>query len=173
MTVSKQDNDFELELKRQIGELPLEITAKKPLWPGIEKAIELNELAEEHTPSHAINIRDWLPVATAALVVIAISFLFVNNFYPSTINQPDSLVNELSQPFETQKAALLVRYQGQKALTNNWQLQLNELEQAEQAIKQVLTAQPANAALLGMLAQVYRQQLDLINKVHQPQWQQI
>jgi len=58
-------------------------------------------------------------------------------------------------------------------LTDNWQVQLQELEDAEQAIKQTLENEPKNKALLSMLAQVYQQQLDLINKVHAPRWQHI
>jgi Tfp pilus assembly protein PilF len=49
----------------------------------------------------------------------------------------------------------------------------SSLEEAEQAIKQALENEPQNQALLTMLAQVYQQQLDLINKVHAPRWQQI
>lgn len=66
-----------------------------------------------------------------------------------------------------------MQYQSQAALTDNWQVQLQELEDAEQAIKQTLENEPKNKALLSMLAQVYQQQLDLINKVHAPRWQHI
>lgn len=75
--------------------------------------------------------------------------------------------------FTKQKQSLLVQYQSQVALTDNWQVQLQELENAEQAIKQTLENEPKNKALLSMLAQVYQQQLDLINKVHAPRWQHI
>ncbi len=66
-----------------------------------------------------------------------------------------------------------MQYQNQPALTDNWQQQLTELEDAERAIKQALENEPENPALLKMLAQVYQQQLDLINKVHAPKWQTI
>lgn len=66
-----------------------------------------------------------------------------------------------------------MQYETQPALTSDWQTQLQELEQAEQAVKLALKQDPENAALLNMLAQVYQQQLDLINKVHEPRWQQI
>ena len=79
----------------------------------------------------------------------------------------------MSDFFTKQKQSLLVQYQSQAALTDNWQVQLQELEDAEQAIKQTLENEPQNKALLSMLAQVYQQQLDLINKVHAPRWQQI
>ena len=68
---------------------------------------------------------------------------------------------------------MLVAYKNQDALTSNWQVQLQELEEAELAIKQVLENEPQNQALLTMLAQIYQQQLDLINKVHAPRWQHI
>lgn len=79
----------------------------------------------------------------------------------------------MSEFFTKQKQSLLVQYQSQAALTDNWQVQLQELEDAEQAIKQTLENEPKNKALLSMLAQVYQQQLDLINKVHAPRWQHI
>jgi len=79
----------------------------------------------------------------------------------------------MSEFFTKQKQSLLVQYQSQVALTDNWQVQLQELEDAEQAIKQTLENEPKNKALLSMLAQVYQQQLDLINKVHAPRWQHI
>ena len=79
----------------------------------------------------------------------------------------------MSQLFETEKQALLVQYQEKPALTDDWQSQLDDLEQAETAIKQALKNEPQNSTLLRMLAQVYRQQLELINRVHQPKWQQI
>jgi hypothetical protein len=82
-------------------------------------------------------------------------------------------MRDLSALFEQQKQALLVQYEAQPALTNDWQQQLDELEQAEQAVKLALQNDPENAALLKMLAQVYQQQLDLINRVHAPSWQQI
>ena len=87
-------------------------------------------------------------------------------------NEPSQVV-AMSDYFKAQKQSLLVQYKNQDALTNNWQAQLQELEEAEQAIKQALENEPQNQALLTMLAQVYQQQLDLINKVHAPRWQQI
>lgn len=68
---------------------------------------------------------------------------------------------------------MLVEYENKEALTTNWHTQLQELEEAEQAIKQALENEPQNQALLTMLAQIYQQQLDLINKVHAPRWQHI
>uniref|UniRef100_UPI0038F6B87A hypothetical protein n=1 Tax=Streptomyces scabiei TaxID=1930 RepID=UPI0038F6B87A len=65
----------------------------------------------------------------------------------------------MSDYFTQQKQTLLVQYQNQPALADNWQQQLVELEDAERAIKQALENEPENPALLKMLAQVYQQQL--------------
>ena len=79
----------------------------------------------------------------------------------------------MSKQFETQKASLLVAYQDQNAVADNWQGQLAELESAADAIKAALQNDPNNMALLRMLQSVYQQQIDLIERVHAPKWQQI
>lgn len=137
---------------------------QRDLWPGIERAIN-QPAAIEPTPRS----NHWQKLSGIAACTIAGLLA-----WQVVMNQPqqDSLAN-ISAFFEQQKQSLLVQYQSQPALTSDWQVQLQELEDAEQAIKLSLKQDPENAALLKMLAQVYQQQLDLINKVHEPQWQQI
>ncbi|ASD68250.1 hypothetical protein [Pseudoalteromonas piscicida] len=136
---------------------------QRDLWQGVERAINQ---AQPMQPSKQNN---WQKLSGIAACTIAGLLA-----WQVIMNQPkqDSLAN-ISAFFEQQKQSLLVQYETQPALTSDWQTQLQELEQAEQAIKLSLKQDPENAALLKMLAQVYQQQLDLINKVHQPRWQQI
>ncbi|CCQ11535.1 putative orphan protein [Pseudoalteromonas luteoviolacea B = ATCC 29581] len=152
---------FDEMLKQEIQNLPDEITPTRELWPGVERAIS----SEAMEISASTNIKPWLGVAVC-LGAALFSVLMIMK------QEPNNAVL-IADFFESQKQSLLVRYQSQPALTDNWQAQLVELEAAEAAIRQALDEDPQNAALLRMLSQVYQQQLDLITKVHQPTWQQI
>ena len=63
--------------------------------------------------------------------------------------------------------------QGQATLTENWQQQLEELDEAAIAIKKALENEPNNVALLKMLKKVHQQQIMLIERVHAPAWKTI
>ncbi|MCQ8882932.1 hypothetical protein NQS96_14230 [Pseudoalteromonas shioyasakiensis] len=141
-----------------------DISPDKDLWPGIERAIATGQTQQADKPTHG-----WNKLAAVAACCIA-ALLTVQLF----VGQGESnSMMAMSDYFTKQKQGLLVQYQNQPALTDNWQQQLKELEEAESAIKQALENEPENPALLQMLSQVYQQQLDLINKVHAPKWQTI
>ncbi|ALU43840.1 hypothetical protein [Pseudoalteromonas rubra] len=156
---------FEQFLKQQLPrqqdqeQLP---EPRRDLWQGIEKAINVSStVAPSRSP--------WIKLAGVAACVSAglLSWQVI-------MTQPrQDTMTHMSAFFEQKKQTLLVQYEAQPALTKDWQGPLQELEEAEQAIKLALMKDPDNPALLKMLAQVYQQQLDLITKVHQPQWQQI
>jgi hypothetical protein len=63
----------------------------------------------------------------------------------------------------------LIRFQDQPALTQNWQDQLTELDDAAVAIKMALRNESNNMALLKTLRYVHQQQINLIERVHQQQ----
>jgi len=151
--------NFDDFLKESLAN-PSEMSPSRDLWPGIERAIA--------SPATK-NSQRW-PKVTGTAACIAAG-VFAWNI--SLEQYPQSTMLDLSTVFEQQKRALLIQYEAQPALTQDWQSQLEELEQAEQAIKLALDNDPENAALLKMLAQIYQQQLDLINRVHAPSWQQI
>ena len=67
----------------------------------------------------------------------------------------------------------MVRFQDQPALTQNWQDQLTGLDDADDAIKTALENKPNNMALLKMLQSVHQQQINLIERMHSPKWQQL
>ncbi|GLS28243.1 hypothetical protein [Marinibactrum halimedae] len=76
----------------------------------------------------------------------------------------------LRQQHTEYKRQLLSYVQSQTALTTDWQTQLKDLEEAATAIEKALQDQPNNVTLLNMLQQVHHQQLELIERVHQPTW---
>ncbi|MFY8300501.1 hypothetical protein AAEU28_17180 [Pseudoalteromonas sp. SS15] len=154
--------NFDDFLKEELAK-PSEVAPSRDLWPGIERAI-----AEPAKSS--VNDKQYWPKVTGIAACFIAGLLAWN---VSVMRPEQNTMRDLSALFEQQKQALLVQYEAQPALTNDWQQQLDELEQAEQAVKLALQNDPENAALLKMLAQVYQQQLDLINRVHAPSWQQI
>ncbi|WP_033018125.1 hypothetical protein [Pseudoalteromonas sp. BSi20652] len=154
--------NFDDYLNESLNTLDKKITPQKDLWAGIERAMISNKQDLKGT---AI----W-PKLTAIAACTLAALIAVNLFFIAPEPQP---VVAISDYFSAQKNSLLIEYENKEALTTNWQTQLQELEEAEQAIKQVLENEPQNQALLTMLAQIYQQQLDLINKVHAPRWQHI
>ena len=168
------NKDFERALSEQLSELKKEQLPERDLWQGIEIA-----LANEPAPN---DIKDAPPVKTSQqpkLVAVAAAVAFVGVFSWFGMNQPESgmskedLVAVLSSQHEQQKNELLVKFEGQPALTANWQQQLTELDEAADAIKAALEQDPNNVALLKMLQNVHQQQIDLIERVHAPKWRQI
>ena len=159
------EQNFDDKLQQQIDRLPREIQPQRDLWPGIDQAIE--ELVEQK-PSAT----PWYALA-ASIAVLSLVLLTFTNRVPESVpgtQSMDQLVSQLSQQHEEQKQFLLTGYAQQPALTDNWQAQLNELDDAATAIRAALREDPANTALSSMLQQVYQQQIKLIRSVHQPEW---
>lgn len=168
------NNDFESALKKQLGELKQEQMPERDLWQGIELA-----LANEGAP---VDIKEQQPVRAnpqPKLWAVAAAVAFVGVFSWYSLNQTQTeltqgdLVAALSSQHQEQKQALLVKFQDQPAHTQNWQQQLQELDEAAIAIKAALEQEPNSVALLKMLQNVHQQQIDLIERVHAPKWRQI
>lgn len=155
--------DFNSFLNNELEHLTPEIEPKRDLYSGIEKALT----NQNHSKS---------TFSVAKLSAVAASFcalMVAATWFYMAPNQQDLPIVKMESLFEQEKHALLVQYSGQDPLIDDWQNQLKVLEDAEQAVKKALEEEPNNAVLLRMLAQVYQQQLDLINKVHKPKWQAI
>ncbi|MBE0369684.1 hypothetical protein [Pseudoalteromonas aurantia] len=153
--------EFDHFIERSLAQ-PSEIQPEKDLWPGIEHAI-----GKPITDQKPHNIWPKVSGVAACFIVALVTWQAV------MVQPKHDAMASMTHFFDQQKQTLLVQYEQQPALVTGWQIQLQELENAELAIKQALENDPQNAALLKMLAQVYQQQLDLINKVHTPRWQQI
>lgn len=154
-------------LKQQLDTLPDDIKPSRDLWQGIELAIT-NEAGAKPARSR------WpLAVAAGFIVPAVLVWLSMSSSQAPVGSTNPTVVAQMSKQFESQKASLLVAFSEQKAVTDNWQGQLTELESAADAIKAALKNDPNNMALLRMLQSVYQQQIDLIERVHAPKWQQI
>lgn len=159
------NKQFEQHLQQQLEALPEQQQPEKDLWRGIELAINQSQ---PYTNSAR---KRWYAMAASLLVVGFAGWLSWQ--MPQQAADAESLATLLSSQHQQQKQALLVSFKGQQALTNNWQEQLLELDDAAEAIKKALQQEPDNPVLLKMLQQVYQQQIDLIETVHAPKWQQI
>ncbi|MCV2886615.1 hypothetical protein OE749_18120 [Aestuariibacter sp. AA17] len=172
------NQDFERQLASQIAQLDKQKQPERDLWQGIELSLAKDQ-AEPQPRKQAGNT--VILRQTSTWVAMAATFAFVGVLSWFTLNQPApqsspdmmDVAMTLSQQHEAQKQALLVRFEDQPALTQNWQQQLAELDEAAKAIKAALAQDPNNIALLKMLQHVHQQQIDLIETVHAPKWQQI
>lgn len=168
------NHDFDASLQDKIAELQKDKQPQRDLWPGIELA-----LANEAAPNQQKQSNNNVTNLTTRWVAAAAAFAFVGVLSWYGINQPaenisgEQLIAALSSQHEEQKDALLVKFKDQPALTKNWQEQLTELDEAAVAIKAALREDPNNVALLKMLQNVHQQQINLIERVHSPKWQQI
>lgn len=161
------NNSFEHDLVNQVAELQKEKQPERDLWQGIELALA-NDSKELIAPAKTKNL--YLIAATVAMFGL-IGWLSLNQ---QSVNLTGSeLVASLSQQHLAQKNALLVSFQQHTPLTENWQQQLADLDEAASAIKSALENQPNNMALLKMLQHVHQQQISLIERVHTPKWSQI
>lgn len=163
---------FESELANKINALPKEKRPERDLWKGIELGLE----AEQKDNSSVFKMPMQWPALAASVIAVAVLVIYTlgggQKDAPAVIDG-EMLVQALSNQHEEQKQVLLTRFDGQAALTEDWQQQLTELDEAANAIKLALEQDPDNTALLGMLQHVYQQQLLLIERVHAPKWQQI
>ncbi|MEW9798508.1 hypothetical protein [Alteromonas sp. CYL-A6] len=168
MTAKKFDD----ELNDKLNALPEEKQPERDLWRGIELAIEHEQA---HAGTARQSSRPWLAVAASVALVATISWFGWQQSAQQRGGQltGEALVMALSQQHEQQKQALLVEYTNTPAVAENWQQQLDELDDAADAIKAALEQDPDNTALLRMLQNVYQQQIALIERVHAPKWQQI
>jgi hypothetical protein len=159
--------NFEQVLVDQLADLNKEQQPDRDLWPGIELALS----SETSNSSPVVTGKKRYLVAATVAMFGLIGWLSVNQ-QPVSLTG-DDLVASLSEQHLVQKNALLIRFQDQPALTENWQDQLTELDDAADAIKMALGNEPNNMALLKMLQSVHQQQINLIERVHSPKWSQI
>lgn len=165
--------NFETDLAQQLSDIPKTRKPERDLWAGIEHALN-----DELTPNELKDITQPKTAKTKVYAIAAaVAFVGLLSWYGFDNQQGmvsgEQLVAALSSQHAQQKDALLVKFKDQPALTKNWQQQLEELDSAAVAIKKALEQDQNNVALLKMLQKVHQQQIELIERVHSPKWQQI
>ena len=158
-------DQFEQVLQRKLDELPREIQPQRNLWPGIDLAIE-------HQQAQSSTFNRWTGIAASFAVLGLVIMLSMNTTTDSQTDKDNlrQLISNVSEQHEQQKQFLLTSYSQQPALTDNWQDQLRELDEAATVIKSALEEDPGDANLIELLQQVYQQQIKLIQSVHQSRW---
>lgn len=171
-------NDFEKQLQEDINRLPKSIEPEKELWTGIDIALNTKQSEEgaKNSSKKAVTSVSWNSswAIAASFVFIAVVGWF--GFQAEVLDkslEPSQLVTLLEDQHKQQKEALLVSFKDVTPLTENWESQLVELDEAATAIKLALKEDPNNRALLKMLQQVYQQQISLIETVYSSKWQKI
>jgi hypothetical protein len=159
--------NLEQGLADQLANLNKKQQSDRDLWPGIELALS----RDTSEPSGVVVSNKMYLVAATVAMFGLLGWISVNQQAVSLAS--DDLVASLSAQHLKQKNALLVIFQDQPALTQNWQSQLRELDHAADEIKTALENDPNNMALLKMLQNVHQQQINLIERVHSPKWQQL
>ncbi len=170
MNTNKAISEHELDDK--LAQMPNEMTPKRDLWSGIERAIATTE--QQKSISSRKNI--VIPTAWAASVLAAVLLTWVT-LGPQGVNNPLSanLASVMQSDFEKQKQLMLTSF-GQPALNNlseDMQTQLKELSSARTAINSALKNDPENSELLNLLRWTQKQELDLLKQIYSPQWQTI
>jgi len=169
-------SDFDQKLAQHISGLSKEQQPERDLWRGIELGIasQQREASNEESSSSTVTSRQWTAIAASVCVVTVLWFAA-----PFAFNANESrsdgyaLIDAMSMQQQQQVNSLLASYQSTPALTQDWQEQLKELDDAADVIKAALKDDPDNSALIKMLHHVYQQQIALIERVHAPKWQQI
>jgi len=149
------------KLQEAIDRLPREQLPARDLWPGIAHAI--------NTPART----DWhrhAALAASIVLVFGISLYFSMQQGPSLL--PDSRLDEyigmLQYEHQQNKQALLVQYQDQQPFYPDWEVQMKDLEQAEQVIFEALRDDPENLELLKILRQVQAKEIELLDAAFAP-----
>ncbi len=165
-------------LENSINKLHLERLPERDLWKGIEQAIERTpvhsaKVNQVHSDSRTRFFHKSKPLLAMAASLIVITFVGWMSFESGKTLQGENLVAALSEQHNAQKQSLLIRFKDQPAVTDNWQKQIDELDEAAIAIKKALAEEPNNPALLKMLKNVYQQQMMIIERVHEPRWKRV
>jgi hypothetical protein len=166
MMNNSNDNRLDEALEKRIEKMPLERQPERDLWKGIEQALD----SETNNKTFVRSAKPIFAVTASFLVLAVVGWM---SFESGKSLQGESLVTAMSEQHNSQKQSLLIRFKDQPAMTDNWQQQIEELDEAAEAIKKALAQEPNNPALLKMLKNVYEQQMAIIERVHEPRWNRI
>jgi hypothetical protein len=164
------------KIEALIRQLPKEKQPQRDLFTGIEYALTTVSSAQAlddsgaSTSSKAASKRPIYAIAASVCLVAMVGYF---SYQSGASKTGEQLVNQLSAQHAEQKQLLLASFAGTPEKTQNWQQQLQELDDAAAAIKKALENEPNNVALLKMLKKVHEQQIALIERVHAPAWQSI
>jgi hypothetical protein len=149
------------KLQDAIDNMPREQLPARDLWPGIAHAINTPERISWHR--HAA-------LAASIVLVFGISLYFVTRPESTALQNTriEEFISALQYEHQQNKQALLVQYQDQQPFYADWEVQMKDLEQAEQVIFNALRDDPDNLELLKILRQVQAKEIDLLDAAFAP-----
>lgn len=164
-------SNFDDKLAQHISGIPKEKQPERDLWRGIELGITSQQ---DDASSSTVTAKQWMAIAASVCLVTVLWFAAPFAFKADESRSDGyALIDAMSMQQQQQVNSLLASYESTTALTEDWQEQLKELDDAADVIKAALKDDPDNSALIKMLHHVYQQQIALIERVHAPKWQQI
>ena len=164
-------SNFDDKLAQHISGISKEKQPERDLWRGIELGITPQQ---DDASSSTVTSKQWMAIAASVCLVTVLWFAAPFAFKADESRSDGyALIDAMSMQQQQQVNSLLASYESTTALTEDWQEQLKELDDAADVIKAALKDDPDNSALIKMLHHVYQQQIALIERVHAPQWQQI
>jgi hypothetical protein len=149
------------KLQDAIDRIPHEQMPARDLWPGIAHAI--------NTPER----HGWqrhVALAASIALVFGFSLYFITREGPAALQNSriDEYIGMLQYEHQQNKQTLLVQYKDQRPFYPDWEVQMNDLEQAEQVIFQALRDDPENLELLKILRQVQAKEIELLEAAFAP-----
>ncbi|BFT31781.1 hypothetical protein D210916BOD24_29570 [Alteromonas sp. D210916BOD_24] len=171
-------SNFDDKLSQHISGLNKEKQPQRDLWRGIELGIESQRAEafteQQNTKTTGVTTSQWMAFAASVCFVTVLWFGAPYAFKTeSTLSDSFTFIDAMSMQQQQHVDSLLASYENTPSLTQDWQEQLKELDDAASVIKDALKDDPDNSALIKMLHHVYQQQIALIERVHAPKWQQI
>jgi hypothetical protein len=164
-------SNFDDKLAQHISGISKEKQPERDLWRGIELGITSQQ---DDASSSTVTSKQWMAIAASVCLVTVLWFAAPFAFKADESRSDGyALIDAMSMQQQQQVNSLLASYESTTALTEDWQEQLKELDDAADVIKAALKDDPDNSALIKMLHHVYQQQIALIERVHAPKWQQI
>ena len=149
------------KLQDAVDRLPRELPPARDLWPGIAHAINTPERTDWHRS---------LAIAASIVLVFALSLYFSMQQSTGTLQNSriEEYIGVLQYEHKQNKQALMVQYKDQQAFYPDWEVQMKDLEQAEQVIFQALRDDPENLELLKILRQVQAKEIELLDAAFAP-----
>ena len=169
-------SNFDDKLAQHISGISKEKQPERDLWRGIELGItsQQGDASQDDASSSTVTSKQWMAIAASVWLVTVLWFAAPFAFKADESRSDGyALIDAMSMQQQQQVNSLLASYESTTALTEDWQEQLKELDDAADVIKAALKDDPDNSALIKMLHHVYQQQIALIERVHAPKWQQI
>ncbi len=174
-------SNFDDKLAQHISGISKEKQPERDLWRGIELGItsqqgdaSQDDASQGDASSSRVTSKQWMAIAASVCLVTVLWFAAPFAFKADESRSDGyALIDAMSMQQQQQVNSLLASYESTTALTEDWQEQLKELDDAADVIKAALKDDPDNSALIKMLHHVYQQQIALIERVHAPKWQQI